>query len=75
MASKVRNIKPNRFISEEFNKKTGAVTYTFLFGKFKGETLFDVLMDDANKGYIRWMMRDMEDMPEDVRSLLEDELG
>jgi len=44
---------------------TPILVKSFEFGKYKGKTLEEVALSDA--GYLRWMLKGMENLDEDLR--------
>jgi DNA polymerase-3 subunit epsilon/exodeoxyribonuclease X len=44
---------------------TPILVKTFRFGKHKGKTLQEVALEDA--GYLRWMLKSMENLDDDMR--------
>jgi len=69
--SKLKKIVQEQFPSENPVEKMVDLTNTpilvtaFRFGKHKGKTLQEVAHEDA--GYLRWMLKNMENLDEDMR--------
>ena len=65
-------VAPNRFFEEDTNKM-GEVRYIFKFGKHKGDFLEDVITEFTGRKYVEWMVEEMENMPEDVKDMIEEQ--
>ncbi|UCN01536.1 3'-5' exonuclease [Sulfurimonas sp. SWIR-19] len=69
--SKLKDIVQEQFPNENPVEKmvdltnTPILVQTFRFGKHKGKTLEEVATEDA--GYLRWMLKNMENIDEDLR--------
>jgi DNA polymerase-3 subunit epsilon/exodeoxyribonuclease X len=69
--SKLKTIVQEKFPNENPVEKMVDLTNTpilvtaFRFGKHKGKTLAEVAQEDA--GYLRWMLKSMDNLDEDLR--------
>lgn len=73
--SELKNAVQEQFVDENPVEKMVALTKepifvkTFRFGKYKGKELADVAHEDA--GYLRWMLKSMDSLDEDLRYSIE----
>lgn len=69
--SKLKDVVTSTFVGENPVEKMVELTQTpifiqyFRFGKYKGKTLQEVAISDA--AYLRWMLKSMENLDEDMR--------